>query len=165
MRYRCVGALFLVTILLVTYTVWSDLEPIAGCESEGIYYIQHSLFAYIKSENTNVLPSVNTLSTWVKQGKTQERDASAKAYEISENSHYNWGGMFGEITKRPERALVWCNHTHGPFWRRYKNVIFSDGSLRSVPLSQFQNLFASVDSSRNAKYKCVHQCVSIETMR
>lgn len=152
-------------VFLLGYSVWSDLEPSAGCESEGIHYIQMSLLAYLKYEHPDALPSETALKVWANKNSEGQYSGNIKPFSLHHHLHYNWEGMSGHPTKTPERALVWCATSHGPFWHSYKNVLFSDGSLRSVPLSEFQNIFSKIDSTRNAKYRCVHKCFNVESIK
>lgn len=158
------STLFCLVVALVWYTVWSDLEPVASCESEGIHYIQLSLLAYLKHEHSDSLPSQSTLMLWATKNAGLPPKENIKPYPFESRPHYVWEGMFGRATQTPERALVWCATAHGPFWHRYKNVLFSDGSLRRVPASEFQNVLLRADSNRNTKYECVHKCLSVERL-
>jgi len=132
--------------------VFEEILASTTCESEGIYYVQLALQAYA-GEHGGQLPPEPALRSWA----AQHADAIWTTLPSRCNKGtFVWAREMGSVARAPFGAVVWCGGAHG-LWRRWRNVIFDDLSLRRVPEGEMQALLRGQPATSPAMYRPVYR--------
>jgi hypothetical protein len=127
----------------------------AGCASEGLCHMTVDLRVYAK-ENKGKVAAERSLRAWAERHRSSPQIHPVPAQ--SSCGTFVWTTRHLTWQARPRYPVVWCGRPHG-FYRRWRNVIFDDLTLREVPEGELAALLSgrpAQDPSRYESTGCVH---------
>lgn len=133
-----------VGLLWFPYAGYRDLESnvasLSVCEDNGLGAWRLILSMYA-DEHGGTLPTPQQLPALAVRYR---REDSHFQLTCDTRAEYVWNPKVRRTTKDASQPLVWCGKPHG-FRRKWRNVLFSDLTLRRVPEEQFRRLVAGAE--------------------
>lgn len=99
----------------------------AACEGHGLPDWQQLLQEFSAGHHGG-LPSPTQRKTLAYRHR---RESDIPVLECNTGADYQWNDAVRTVGGKPV-PLAWCGRPHG-FWRKWRNVLYSDLTLRQVP--------------------------------
>jgi hypothetical protein len=149
LRSNSLALLFLVGAGAWIWQVIQELSSTAGCASEGLCFVTVDLRLYAQ-DNKGIIAAERPLRIWAERHRP-----SPEIYPVPAKSscgRFAWTTRRLTWQKRPRYPVVWCGRPHG-FYRRWRNVVFDDLTLREVPEGEVAALLSGQPARDPSRYE------------